>query len=110
MAALDAAVEDSAVGEGAVIVHEHHVGRRRARARPFRDVDDGEARLAYLVATAAAAWVEAHTDRDSRARLLGRLGEGWSDDEALSEAVGMGTDGIDAALRAEILSEFPPGL
>ena len=54
--------------------------------------------------------MEAHTDRDGRARLLGRLGEGWSDDEALKEAVGMDTDGIDAALRAEILSEFPSGL
>jgi hypothetical protein len=79
-------------------------------APSFADLDDEQARLAYLVSTAAAAWVEDHTDRDSRARLLGRLGEGWSDDEALIEAVGMDTDGIDAALRAEILSEFPRGL
>ena len=56
-----------------------------------------------------AAWVEAQTDRNSRARLLGRLGEGWSDDEALMEAVGTDTAGIDAALRAQIRSEFPPG-
>jgi hypothetical protein len=79
-------------------------------APSFADLDDEQARLAYLVSTAAAAWVEDHTDRDSRARLLGRLGEGWSDDEALIEAVGMDTDGVDAALRAEILSEFPQGL
>ena len=81
----------------------------RRIAPSFADLDDEQARLAYLVATAAAAWVEAHTDRDSRARLLGRLGEGWSDDEALTEAVGTDTAGIDAALRAQIRSEFPPG-
>jgi hypothetical protein len=79
-------------------------------APSFAGLDDEQARLAYLVSTAAAAWVEDHTDRDTRARLLSRLGEGWSDDEALKEAVGMGTDGVDAALRAEILSEFPRGL
>ena len=81
----------------------------RRIAPSFADLDDGEARLAYLVATAAAAWVESHTDRESRALLLRRLGEGWSDDEALKEAVGMDTGGIDAALRAEILSQFPAG-
>jgi hypothetical protein len=82
----------------------------RRIAPSFSDLDDDQARLAYLVSTAAAAWVEAHTDRESRARLLGRLGEGWSDDEALKEAVGMDTDGVDAALRTEILSEFPAAL
>jgi len=82
----------------------------RRIAPSFAGLDDEQARLAYLVSTAAAGWVEDHTDRDSRARLLGRLGEGWSDDEALKEAVGMDTAGIDAALRAEILSGFPTGL
>ncbi len=82
----------------------------RRIAPSFAGLDDEQARLAYLVSTAAAAWVEDHTDRDSRARLLSRLGEGWSDDEALTEAVGMDTDGVDAALRSEILSEFPRGL
>jgi len=82
----------------------------RRIAPSFSGLDDEQARVAYLVSTAAAAWVEAHSNRDGRARLLGRLGEGWSDDEALKEAVGTDTDGIDAALRAEILSEFPPGL
>ncbi len=80
----------------------------RRIAPSFSGLGDGQARLAYLISTAAAAWVEAHTVRDGRARLLRRLGEGWSDDEALREAVGMDTDGIDAALRAEIVSEFPP--
>lgn len=82
----------------------------RRIAPSFSGLDDEQARLAYLVATAAAAWVEAHSDRTGRARLLARLGEGWSDDEALKEAVGTDTQGIDAALRTEILSEFPPGL
>jgi hypothetical protein len=81
----------------------------RRIAPGFAGLGDEQARLAYLIATAAAAWVEAHSDREGRARLLGRLGEGWGDDEALKEAVGMDTEGIDAALRAEILSGFPPG-
>jgi hypothetical protein len=82
----------------------------RRIAPSFAGLSDEQARLAYLVSTAAAVWVEAHSDRLGRARLLARLGEGWEDDEAMKEAVGMDTDGIDAALRAEILSEFPPGL
>jgi hypothetical protein len=81
----------------------------RRIAPSFSGLKDEQARLAYLVSTAAAAWVEAHTDRDGRARLLGRLGDGWSDDEALKEVLGADTDAIDAALQAEILSEFPPG-
>jgi hypothetical protein len=82
----------------------------RRIAPSFADLSDGQARLAYLVSTAAAAWIETHTDRAGRARLLRRLGEGWTDDEALREAVGLDTDGVDAAVRTEILSEFPPGL
>ncbi len=82
----------------------------RRIAPSFAGLSDEQARLAYLVSTAAAVWVEAHSDRPGRARLLARLGEGWEDDEALKEAVGMDTDGIDASLRAEILSEFPPTL
>ena len=82
----------------------------RRIAASFAGLDDPQARLAYLASTAAASWVEARTDRDGRARLLGRLGEGFSEDEALNEAVGLDTDGIDAALRAEILSEFSPEL
>jgi len=81
----------------------------RRIAPSFGGLDDAQARLAYLISTAAAAWVETHSDRESRARLLGRLGEGWTDDAALIEAVGMDTEGVDAALRSEILSEFPPG-
>jgi len=82
----------------------------RRIAPSFAGLSDEQARLAYLVSTAAAIWVEAHTDRPGRARLLARLGEGWADDEALLEAVGMDTEDIDAALRAEILSGFPPSL
>jgi hypothetical protein len=81
----------------------------RRIAPSFGGLDDSQARLAYLISTAAASWVEAHSDRDGRARLLRRLGEGWADDQALMEAVGMNTEGIDAALRSEILSEFLPG-
>jgi hypothetical protein len=51
--------------------------------------------------------VEGRTRRDERARLLARLSEGASDDEAFRDVLGLDTDGLDAALRDWILSEFP---
>lgn len=77
-------------------------------APSFSGLDDSDARAAYLEALAAALWIEGRTSLEARRLLLERLGQGVSDDEALSEAVGLDTDGVDAALRAEILSEFPP--
>jgi tetratricopeptide (TPR) repeat protein len=80
----------------------------RTLAPSFSGLSDSDARAAYLQAVIAAAWIEARTDRDTRSRLLQRLGQGYSADQALTEAVGLDTDGLDAALRAEIQSEFPP--
>jgi hypothetical protein len=79
----------------------------RRLAPSFAGLDDTDARAAYLQAMAAAYWIEARTDRAQRARLLARLGEGASDDEALREVLGMDTDAIDAAVRARVLREFP---
>lgn len=79
----------------------------RRLAPSFSGLDDADARAAYLEAMAAAYWIEARTDRAQRARLLARLGEGVRDDDALREAVGLDTDGIDAALREQVLREFP---
>ena len=73
----------------------------------FAGLDDPQARAAYLESTAAAAWVMARTDAASRARLLRRLGEGASEDEALRAVVGRDTKGVDAAVRAQIAAEFP---
>lgn len=79
----------------------------RRVAPSFSGLDDEDARTAYLESLAAAAWIEARTDRDQRARLLALLGQGVSDDEALSAVLGVDTAGIDAALRGEIQGEFP---
>jgi hypothetical protein len=79
----------------------------RRLAPSFSGLDDADARAAYLQAMAAAYWIEARTDRRQRALLLARLGEGVRDDVALREAVGFDTDAIDAALREQVLREFP---
>ncbi len=79
----------------------------RRLAPSFSGLDDADARAAYLEAMAAAYWIEERTDRAQRARLLARLGEGVRDDDALREALGLDTDGIDAALRERVRREFP---
>jgi hypothetical protein len=79
----------------------------RRLAPGFSGLDDADARAAYIAATAAAAWIEARSNREGRARLLARLGQGASDDQALRELVGLDTEGIDAALRESIRAEFP---
>jgi len=76
-------------------------------APSFSGLDDDDARAAYLEAVVSVEWMAAHTDRTSRRRLLQRLGEGWSADQALYEALGLDTAGLDAAVRARIRSEFP---
>ena len=52
-------------------------------------------------------YIESKTDVAARRRLLQRLGEGLSIDQALHEAMGVDTDGLDAAVQREIRSEFP---
>ncbi len=85
---------------------DHWIPLRRL-APSFSGLDDADARAAYLTATAAAEWIEARSDREGRSRLLTRLGEGFSDDEALREVLGLATHEIDAAVRADIRSRFP---
>jgi tetratricopeptide (TPR) repeat protein len=79
----------------------------RRLAPSFSGLGDEDARAAYLESMAAAAWIEARTDRAQRGRLLARLGEGATDDEALTEVLGLDTQAIDAALRRAIRDEFP---
>ncbi len=79
----------------------------RRLAPSFANLDEQGVRAAYLESAAAAAWIEAQTDRARRRRLLERLGEGASVDEALREPVGVDSDGLQQALRAEIRAEFP---
>ncbi len=77
-------------------------------AASFAGLDDAEARTAYLESTAAAAWIGARTRPADRARLLDHLGAGAPVDLALLAVVGLDTAGVDAAVRSEILAEFPP--
>jgi hypothetical protein len=81
----------------------------RRLAPSFSGLGDEDARTAYLESMAAAAWIEARTDRAQRGRLLARLGEGATDDEALTEVLSLDTQAIDAALRRAIRDEFPAG-
>ncbi len=78
----------------------------RRLAPSFGGLDNDEARLAYAIATAAADWIERHSEPAARARLLERLGQGWPDDAALREALGIDTAGLDAALRQELSGGF----
>jgi hypothetical protein len=76
-------------------------------ATGFGGLPEGSARLAYLEATAAAAWITARATPEGIAVLLDRLGAGASPDAALRAAVGSDTAGVDAAVRQEIQQQFP---
>lgn len=82
----------------------------RSISRSFSGLSDEDARIAYLESVVVAAWLERQTTREQRARLLARLGGGFSVDQALHEAIGMDTDALDAAVQREIRSEFPSPL
>ena len=78
-----------------------------ARLSPsFTGLDDGEARLAYTISTAAADWIDRHTSAADRAELLTRIGTGGTPDAALRATLGRDTQSLDAALRAEIHGQF----
>jgi hypothetical protein len=79
----------------------------RDLAASFGGLQDSSARLAYLESTASADWIVRRSEAVPRARLLDRLGAGWDEDRALRELVGLDTEAVDAAVRAEILAEFP---
>lgn len=75
-------------------------------APSFSGLDDDDARLAYTISTAAADWIDRHSDASERAALLARLGDGMSIDEALRLTLGHDTQSLDKALRAEVLGGF----
>ena len=79
----------------------------RRLAPSFSGLSDEDARAAYLEAVVAVEWITARTDRAARSRLLQRIGEGNSVDQALHGILGIDTDGLDQSVRASILSEFP---
>lgn len=73
----------------------------------FGGLSPTQARLAYLEATAAAAWVESRTSAVERRALLDRLGRGEPVDAALRAQVGADTAAIDRSVRREVAEHFP---
>ena len=79
----------------------------RSIALSFSGLSDEDARAAYLESVIAIAYIEDHTTKLQRARMLSRIGGGFSVDQALHEAIGMDTDALDEQIRQSILDEFP---
>jgi len=79
----------------------------RRIAPSFGGLQGDDARAAYLESIVAAEWIERRTSTTARARLLRRLGDGWSIDQALHEAVGIDTGDLDRAIQQRLLDEFP---
>ena len=79
----------------------------RTIAASFSGLTDDSARDAYLQSVVTAGYIESHTDVAGRHRLLQRIGEGFSIDQALHEVMGLDSDGLDSAVRNEIRAEFP---
>ncbi|MCR9097637.1 MAG: peptidase MA family metallohydrolase [bacterium] len=76
-------------------------------ADSFAGLDDDGARNAYLQSVVTVGYIHDNTSVEQRRRLLERIGDGFSVDQALHEVMGVDTAGIDAAVRAEIRREFP---
>jgi hypothetical protein len=76
-------------------------------APSFAGLDDGDARVAYLEATAAAAWLEVNSTADQRARLLSGLGDGREMDAVLQDVLETDTEALELAVRRWVRSEFP---
>jgi len=79
----------------------------RRIAPSFSGLGDEDARSAYLVSAAAARWIESNTQPADRARMLRLLGEGRSDDEALSAVLGRPTEEVDGEVQHWVRSAFP---
>lgn len=79
----------------------------RRLAPSFAGLEDEDARAAYLISAAAAAWIAENTTREERGRILVLLGEGAYDDDAFNQVLGLTTRQIDAAVRGWIREEFP---
>lgn len=79
----------------------------RSIAESFSGLRDARARDAYLQSVVTVGYIESNTDVAARRRLLERLGAGLSIDQALHEAMGVDTDGLDRAVQQAIRSEFP---
>jgi hypothetical protein len=79
-------------------------------APSFSGLSNDDARAAYLQSAVAVEVIQSRTELAARARLLRQIGHGFSADQALYEAIGLDTQGLDAAVRQRILSEFPAAM
>jgi len=79
----------------------------RRLAPSFSGLDDEEARAAYLQSIVAVQWIHEQSSADERKTLLQQLGRGFSMDQALHQMLGLDTEGLEEAVQAWILSEFP---
>jgi tetratricopeptide (TPR) repeat protein len=79
----------------------------RRLAPSFAGLADDDARAAYIESMAAASWIEERSEPADRARLLALLAQGVVADRALTQVLGVDTDGVDAGVREQIRSEFP---
>ena len=73
----------------------------------FSGLSDEGARYAYLQSVVTVDYLQSRTTVEDRRRLLERIGEGFSADQALHEVMGLDTDGLDAQVQAELRREFP---
>lgn len=79
----------------------------RSISDSFAGLSDDSARDAYLQSVVTAGYIQRHTSVEGRRKLLERLGEGFSIDQALHEILGMDGDELDAAVQDSIRAEFP---
>jgi tetratricopeptide (TPR) repeat protein len=80
----------------------------RRIAASFSGLSDKQARLAYAISTATADWLVRNSTADARGELLRSLGRGADVDAALRVAIGLDTDGVDAAVRRELEAARAP--
>lgn len=79
----------------------------REISESFSGLSDESARYAYLQSVVTVDYLQSQTSVEDRRRLLERIGEGFSVDQALHEVMGLDTDALDARVRSEIRREFP---
>ena len=73
----------------------------------FSGLSDTQARDAYLQSVLVVDWIASRTKPEERARMLDLLAQGFSPDQVLHAATGLSVDQVEAAVWAELRSEFP---
>jgi hypothetical protein len=79
----------------------------RSIAKSFAGLSDERARNAYIQSVVTVGYIHSKTEVEDRRRMLQLIGQGFSVDQALHDAMGIDTEGLEHAVQAEILREFP---